>query len=289
MARFDYFEPHETAEVLELLSRYGDEARIIAGGQSLLILIRQGLVTPKVLISLDKIPSLHQVRSDLNVLHLGAMVTQSQVAAEPIIRNAFPVLAQAASRVGSIHVQNLGTVGGNVSHAEPNGDSAPALLSLAASVQALSSRGERDIPLEDFFRGPFENVLEPDEFLTQICVPFAGDNVSTIYLKHVLRGVDRAIVGVGVMMKVKTGGICTAIRIGVCGAAPTPIRAKEAEALLQGEKITDSVIEGVGFEVSRNCDPLSDGHGPAEYKRKMAGLFVKRAIRQILGSAVFEQ
>ena len=283
MARFDYFEPRQTSEVIELLSKYGDEARVIAGGQSLLIMIRQELVRPKVLISLDKISSLSQIKLDGNGLELGAMVTQSQLAAEPNIRSAFSVLAQAASRVGSVHVQNLGTVGGIVSHAEPNGDSAPALLSLGASVQALSSRGERYIPLENFFRGPFENVLEPDEFLTQIRVPFPEDGAFSVYLKHVLRGVDRAIVGVGVMITVESGGVCEDVRIGLCGAAPTPIRAKEAEALLRGKKIVDSLLEAAGDEVSSHCDPLSDGHGPADYKKKMAALFVKRAIREILG------
>lgn len=284
MARFDYFEPLQLTEAVELLSKYGSDARIIAGGQSLLIMIRQELVRPKVLISLDKIPSLHQITLNGSVLHLGAMVTQSQVAADLNVRSAFPVLAQAASRVGSIHVQNLGTVGGNVSHAEPNGDSPPALLSLGAFVQALSSRGERNIPLEEFFRGPFENILEPDEFLTQIRVPFPEDGALSVYLKHVLRGVDRAIVGVGIVIRVVAGGLCRDVRIGLCGAAPTPIRAKEAEVLLRGKKITGSLLEAVGVEVSSHCDPLSDGHGPAEYKRKMAGLFVKRAIRKLLGA-----
>lgn len=283
MARFDYFEPLQLTEAVELLSKYGSDARIIAGGQSLLIMIRQELVRPKVLISLDKIPSLRQIKLDGNTLQLGAMVTQSQVAADLNVRSAFPVLAQAASRVGSLHVQNLGTVGGNVSHAEPSGDSAPALLSLAASVQALSSRGERNIPLEDFFRGPFENILEADEFLTQIRVPFPEDGALSVYLKHVLRGVDRAIVGVALMMKIGVDEVCQEVRIGLCGAAPTPIRAKKAEILLRGKKITDSLLEEVGHEISIHCDPLSDGHGPADYKKKMAGVFVRRASREILG------
>jgi aerobic carbon-monoxide dehydrogenase medium subunit len=284
MTRFDYFEPSDLDELTTLLSRYGDQARIIAGGQSLLILVRQGLVRPKVLISLDNISSLKQIARAQHGLLIGAMVTQSQIAAEPQIINALAVLAQAASKVGSVHVQNLGTVGGNLCHAEPNGDSAPALLSLGASVIALSSRGKRNIPLEDFFRGPFENVLEPDEVLIHIDVPFPEPRASSIYLKHVLRGVDRAIVSVGIMMQLENGDYCREIRIGLGGGAATPRRFKEAERVLRGKKITDSAIESVGIEVLKSCDPLSDSHGPAEYKRKMAGTITRRAIRQIVSS-----
>jgi carbon-monoxide dehydrogenase medium subunit len=289
MARFDYFEPDHLDELLDLLARYGEDARVIAGGQSLLILIRQGLVRPGVLISLDKLSSLRQISDKDNEIILGAMVTQSDVSAADRIRERLAVLFQAASKVGSVHVQNLGTVGGNLCHAEPNGDSAPALLSAGASIRASSSRRERKIRLEDFFRGPFENALEPDEALTHIHVPIPASGASSVYLKHVLRAVDRATVSVGLMMQMDREGRCQAVRIGLGGAASTPIRAKQAEALLQGEKITESVIEAAGMEVSRNCDPLSDAHGPAEYKRKMAGLLTKRAIRQVVGAHFTKQ
>lgn len=282
MARFDYFEPSDLDELRELLGRYGEDARVIAGGQSLLIMIRQGLVRPAVLISLDRLSSLRQIADKGNEIILGAMVTQSDASADKTIRDHLVVLSQAASKVGSVHVQNLGTVGGNLCHAEPNGDSAPALLSAGASVRASSSRGERAIPLEDFFRGPFENVLAADEALTHIHVPVPGGNTLGVYLKHVLRAVDRATVSLGLMMQMDGGGRCQEIRIGLGGAAPTPIRAKKAEALLRGEKITESAIEAAGAEVSGNCDPISDAHGPAEYKRKMAGLLTKRAIRQVV-------
>lgn len=283
MARFDYFEPSYPDELFGLLGRYGDDARVIAGGQSLLIMIRQGLVQPGVLISLEKISALRQISHERNEIILGAMVTQSEISADDRIRERLPVLSLAASKVGSVHVQNLGTVGGNLCHAEPNGDSAPALLSAGASVRASSAHGERTILLEDFFQGPFENVLASDEVLTHIHVPTPKNDGSSIYLKHVLRAVDRATASIGLMMQMGRDGRCREARIGVGGGAPTPRRAKEAEKLLQGEKITESVIEAAGQEVSKHCDPLSDAHGPAEYKRKMAGLLTKRAIRQIAG------
>jgi aerobic carbon-monoxide dehydrogenase medium subunit len=282
MAKFKYLEPADLAEALTLLKTYGDEARVIAGGQSLLILIRQGLMRPQVLISLHRIPQLRKIKFDERQVALGAMATQRQISSDDRIRSALPALAEAASRVGSIHVQNLGTVGGNISHAEPNGDSAPALISLGASVLATSQRAERSIPLDHFFRGPFENVLEAEEMVTRVHVPLPADGASSIYVKHVQRAVDRATVGVGVQLRIDAAGVCADARVGVGGAAPSPFRATRAEALLEGEKISDALMDAVAAAVSAMCDPLADSHGPAEYKRKMAGVFVKRALRALL-------
>ena len=281
MAKFKYFEPADLAEALILLKTFGDEARVIAGGQSLLILIRQGLIRPQVLVSLHRIPSLREIKFEERHVALGAMATQRQIFSDDRIRSALPALAEAASRVGSTHVQNLGTVGGNISHAEPNGDSAPALISLGGSVLASSHRGERTIPLDDFFRGPFENSLEAEEMVTRVHVPLP-DSASSTYVKHVQRAVDRATVGIGVQLRIDVVGVCTDARIGVGGAAPAPFRATSAEAILKGEKISDALLDAVAAEVSSICDPLADSHGPAEYKRKMAGVFVKRAIRALL-------
>ena len=284
MAKFDYFEPTDLAEALSLLKNYGEEARVIAGGQSLLILIRQGLVRPQVLISLHRIAALRRIEFSDGNIEIGAMVTQREIAADDRICSRLPALAQAASKVGSIHVQNLGTVGGNISHAEPNGDSAPPLISLGGSVLAASERSQRTIPLDDFFRGPFENCLEPDEMVVRIRVPLPVNGASSVYVKHVQRAVDRATVGIGLQLQLNDAGVCEDARIGVGGAAPSPFRATGAEARLKKEKISDALINAVAVEVSAMCDPLSDSHAPAEYKRKMAGVFVKRAMRALVSS-----
>ena len=284
MAKFDYFEPTDLAEALSLLKNYGEEARVIAGGQSLLILIRQGLVRPQVLISLHRIAALRRIEFSDGHIEIGAMVTQREIAADDRICSRLPALAQAASKVGSIHVQNLGTVGGNISHAEPNGDSAPALISLGGSVLAASERSQRTIPLDDFFRGPFENCLEPDEMVVRIRVPLPVNGASSVYVKHVQRAVDRATVGIGLQLQLNDAGVCEDARIGVGGAAPSPFRATGAEARLKKEKISDALVNAVAVEVSVMCDPLSDSHAPAEYKRKMAGVFVKRAMRALVSS-----
>jgi carbon-monoxide dehydrogenase medium subunit len=282
MAKFKYFEPADLSEALALLANYGEDARLLAGGQSLLIMIRQGLVRPQVLISLHCIPQLREIKFNGGEVVLGAMATQRQISSNGEICSRLAALAEAASRVGSIHVQNLGTVGGNISHAEPNGDSAPALISLGASVCATSPRGERRVPVEEFFHGPFENALEADEMLTSLHVPVPPAGASTIYVKHVQRAVDRATVSIGLQLQMEAGGFCSDARIGVGGAAPSPFRATEAEALLRGERISDGLMDAVAAAVSSMCDPLPDSHGPAEYKRKMAGVFVKKAVRVLL-------
>jgi carbon-monoxide dehydrogenase medium subunit len=282
MAKFKYCEPAELAEALSLLKNYGDEARVIAGGQSLLILVRQGLIRPQVLISLHRIAMLGEINFAERDVALGAMATQRRISLDERIRSRLSALAEAASRVGSIHVQNLGTVGGNISHAEPNGDSAPALIALGGAVLASSHRGERTIPLDDFFRGPFENSLEPDEMVARVHVPLPVDGASSVYVKHVQRAVDRATVGIGVQLRIDAAGTCADARIGVGGAAPSPFRATRAEAMLKGEKISDPLMDAIAAEVSSMCDPLADSHGTAEYKRKMAGVFVKRALRTLL-------
>ena len=284
MAKFNYFEPTDLAEALSLLKNYGEEARVIAGGQSLLILIRQGLIRPQVLISLHRIAALRRIEFDDGHIEIGAMATQREISADDRIRSRLPALAEAASKVGSVHVQNLGTVGGNISHAEPNGDSAPALISLGGSVLATSERRQRTIPLDDFFRGPFENCLEADEMVVRVRVPVPGAGASSVYVKHVQRAVDRATVGIGLQLRVNDAGVCEDARIGVGGAAPSPFRATRAEALIKNQKISAALINAAAAEVSAMCDPLSDSHGPAEYKRKMAGVFVKRAIRMLVSS-----
>ena len=289
MAKFDYFEPEDLPQALDLLGQHGDEARVIAGGQSLLILIRQGFLRPAVLISPHRIRSLREIKIDGGEVVLGAMVTQREISSDSTISRNFAALAQAASKVGSIHVQNLGTVGGNLSHAEPNGDSAPALISLGASVMAASGRGQRRIPMENFFRGPFENALESDEMVTHVRVPLPVNRAWSVYLKHVMRAVDRATVGIGVQLRMDAGGVCSDVRIGLCGAGLRPFRPTKAEALLRGENISEALLSAVGSEISSSCDPISDSHGPADYKRKMAAVLIKRALRQAVSAARLER
>jgi carbon-monoxide dehydrogenase medium subunit len=287
MARFEYLAPRTVAQAAEHLADYGEDAKVIAGGQSLLILIRQGLVSPGVLVCLHEIAGLGQMlHNDSDGLELGAAVTQTQIATSQLIREKFPALAQAAERVGSVHVRNLGTLGGNVCHADPAGDSPPALLALGASVRAASRRGERVIPLDGFFRDAFESVLEPDEVVMQILVPAPPPCSDSVYLKHAARSVDRATVGVSVWWEWDGEDMrCRDIRIGLTGAGPIPLRARQAESFVTGHRVTEEVMAEAGQMAARECDPLSDSHAPASYRRKMVAVFVRRALGQLVERA----
>ena len=282
MPRFEYLVPQSISQMTQHLADYGEDAKVIAGGQSLLILIRQGLVSPGVLVSLNEIAGLDQiVHDDSNGLQIGAAVTQTQIAASPLIREKYAGLAQAAEKVGSVHVRNLGTVGGSVCHADPAADSPPALLALQASVKAVSRRGERMIALDGFFRDSLESVLEPDELLSHIVIPAAAPFSNSVYLKHAARAVDRATVGVSIWWTWDAEEKCRDIRIGLTGAGPTPLRARQAEALARGHRLTDEVIMETGQTAARECDPLSGSHAPASYRRKMVAVFVRRALGQL--------
>jgi CO/xanthine dehydrogenase FAD-binding subunit len=282
MARFDYLAPRTMAEMAQHLADYGEDAKIIAGGQSLLILIYQGFVSPGVLVSVNEMPGLDQIsHDDSKGLDLGAAATQTQIATSSLIRERYPALAQAAEKVASVHVRNLGTVGGNVCLAAPTGDSSPALLALGASVKAVSRRGERTIALDGFFRDSFETVLEPDEWVTRIVIPPPLASSGSVYLKHSVRAVDQATVGVGVWWSWDGKGTCRDIRIGLTGAGPVPLRAKRAEAVIRNHPLTDETIAETGQVAARECDPLSDGHASASYRRKMVAVFVRRALQQL--------
>ena len=202
-------------------------------------------------------------------MSLGAMANNSQISSnERLSRSRLPALAEAASRVGCIHVQNLGTVGGNLSHAEPNGDSAPALICLGGFVVASSHRGERTIPLADFFRGPFENSLEPDELVARVHVPLPIESASSVYVKHVQRAVDRATVGIGVQFMERSRRRLHRCSHQCGGSRPLPpFRATSAETVLEGKKISDALLDAVAAELSSMCDPLADRSGPAEWER----------------------
>lgn len=282
MPRFEYLVPQSISQMTRHLADYGEEAKVIAGGQSLLILIRQGLVSPGVLVSLNEIAGLDRIiHDDAKGLEIGAVVTQTQIATSPVIREKYAGLAQAAEKVGSVHVRNLGTVGGNVCHADPAADSPPALLALGASVKAVSRRGERTIPMDGFFRDSLESVLEPDEMLSHIVIPAASPFSNSVYLKHAARAVDRATVGVSIWWTWDAEEKCQDIRIGLTGAGPTPLRARQAEALARGHRLTDEVIMETGQVAARECDPLSGAHAPASYRRKMVAVFVRRALGQL--------
>ena len=283
----EYFEPTTSREALDLLGKHGDDARVIAGGQSLLVMIRQRFLSPSYLISLKKVSGLQGVTEDPSgKLVIGAMTTHKEVSSSPVLSRKVPILCQAGGKVGSTAIRNMGTIGGNICHNEMGADPPTALLALDAKAVCESAKGRRAVPLEVFFKDFFETALQRGEILTALEVPAPPADAVGVYLKHVLRTGDLAIVGAAVLLELESEGKkCREVRIGLGGVSPIPLRARKAEAILRGNEISDAILNEVGEVAMSEADPISDAHGTAEYRRRMVAVFVKRAIRQALDLA----
>ncbi|HUK42522.1 MAG TPA: FAD binding domain-containing protein, partial [Candidatus Acidoferrales bacterium] len=222
--------PETLADALGRREQYAKDALPIAGGQSLLVLLRNKLIDPKVLIDLEKVGELRGLQRRGDGISIGAMTTIYNLASSPEVQAAAPILSQAASKVGSTAIRNLGTIGGNLCHNEPGADLPPALLTLNAMVELRSTKGARKVPLQEFFRGYFETVVAPEELLCGVEIPQLPVNATGSYLKHAISSEDLAIAGVAAVIvpEGKTGKM-REVRLGLGGVAPVPFRATKAE------------------------------------------------------------
>jgi carbon-monoxide dehydrogenase medium subunit len=282
--KFEVLEPRSLDETVSLLSKNPEETRVIAGGQSLLLMIRSGLVMPRFLLSLGHVKELGEIKSTAeNDIYIGAAVTHREVLNSPLISRRAAILLQAVFRIGSTPVRNFGTLGGNLCHNEMGSDPPPALLALDASVECISARGKRKLAIGNFFTGYFETNLGADEILMGIEIPSAPSNFKHVYLKHTFRSGDLALVGVAAMVRMRDGA-CDEMRLALGGVGPVPFRAVEAEKLGRQRKLDNGAIDAVAAAAADASDPVSDTHGSADYRRKMTRVFVRRALQDLAGS-----
>lgn len=283
---FEYFAPKTLKEALTLLNKYQDEAKVIGGGQSLLILMRQGLVAPKYLISIKGISELSYIKSDKEGLKIGALTTHRQIEKSPKMRDGLAVLAEMENRLASIQTRNWGTIGGNLCHGEPAGDPAPVLIALNATLNIANLKGERTMPVEDFSLDYFEVALEPGELLTEIQLPIPPPRTGTVFTKFNIIESDLATVSVAVSITLAAGdGVCQDVRIALGAVAPTAMRAKKAEAVLKGKKITEALLKEAGEVASTEAEPISDIQASEEYRRELVKVLVKRMGNEALTRA----
>jgi carbon-monoxide dehydrogenase medium subunit len=283
---FEYFAPKTLKEALTLLDKYGDDCKIIGGGQSLLILMRQGLVAPQYLISIKGLSELSYIKDTKEGLNIGALTTHRAIEKSPVIQKKFSVLADMEQRLASIQTRNWGTIGGNLCHGEPAGDPAPVLIALKATLTTTSLKGERNTAVEDFSLDYFETALEPGELLTEIQLPAAPPHTGTAYTKFNVIQSDLATVGVAVSITLgSSDGICQDIRIALGASAPTPMRAKQAEEVLRGKKITDGLLKKAGEVASTEAQPISDIAASEEYRRELVRVLVARVGNEALARA----
>jgi len=277
--------PETLGEAISLLEKYNGEARTIAGGTDLLSKLKRREVVPKYLIDLIGITGLHFINySAESGLKIGATATLSEVEESPFAIENYPILVEAISQMGSVQVRNIGTVVGNLCNAVPSADTAPPLIALKARLKIVGPEGERDVMVEDFFKGPEKTVLGPYELVTEVCIPPARQGEGGTYIKHTPRGaMDLAWVGIAVNLVLNTEKrICKDVGIGMGAVAPIPTRAKKAEKVLMGEILTNDLVEKAGLIASDESSPRSF----PEYKKEMVKVLTKRAINKALDEAV---
>ncbi len=279
MARVEYHQPRSVQEALALLERYGEDAKVLAGGQSLLVMMREKLVRPRVLVALRGVAGLDAIAVN-GELRIGAMATHSAVESHPAVRQRWPLLAQAEAAVSTVQIRNRGTLGGNVAHGFPTADPPAALIALGAEARIVGVGGERTVPIEDFFVGFMQTALAPGELLAELRVPAQPPRSGGAYLKYAIRPLDFSIVGAGARVTLAADGTCAEARIGLNGAGPTPLRARRAEAVLRGARLDEAAVAEAAHLAAEESDPVPDLDGSAEYKRKMVEVFVRRALRQ---------
>ena len=279
---FEFLAPETPDGVIEALGEYGDDAILMAGGLTVMILLQERLVRPLVVVSLAKVIGLHgiEINGDARV---GAMATHNDVAGSRALGEFSALLPTACSRVGSPAIRNMGTVGGSVSQGDSASDASPALLALDAEVLAMGPDGARTIPLDTFFEGVFTTALGEKEILTALRIPKPAAGTRTNFVKYTCTSAEAfAAVTVALAIRPGPGGICEDVRIGLGSVAPVPMRAAAAEDLLRGNEATPDLIAAAADAAAAATDPSSDGQGSADYKRDMTRVWVRRLLEDTL-------
>jgi carbon-monoxide dehydrogenase medium subunit len=284
-AAFEYLKPNSISEAIALLRRHGEDAKLLAGGQSLVPMMKLRIARPKVLIDIHRISDLDYIREEAGQIRCGAMTRHVQLEESELIQSKIPMLGEAAAAIGDAQVRNRGTLGGGLVEADPAGDYGAVVLALNAEMKCVSPRGERVIPAADFFTFAYTTALASDELLTEILFPIPSRDNAGVYLKLERVAGDFAIAGAAVQMALDGNGACRAIGVGVTGAATVPQKAIAVESLLQGKKITPELIDEAGRLIQEGAEPIEDTRGSAAYKKKALGAILRRAITESLRRA----
>lgn len=284
-AKFEYFDPASVSEAIGLLRKYGIEAKILAGGQSLVPLMNFRLAQPQYLIDINKVKELSYIKRKNGMVQIGALTRHRELEKSDLIKSKCPLLSEAASFIGYAQIRNRGTIGGSLAHADPASELPTAALCLGAKVKAAGPNGERTIEAADFFQTYLTTSLEAEEIITEVQMPEIKPGTGWAFLEISRRQGDFAIVGVGATLSLDDKKRCKDAKIAICGVSATPIRADEACALLKGEIIDDSKIEEAAKRAAEPLEPDSDIHASSEYRKDMARVFTARALKLALSRA----
>lgn len=276
--RFIYLDPPTLDEGLDLLNRYGDEAKLLAGGQSLIPLMNFRLARPAVLIDINRIPGLGYITPADGMLRIGALTRQAEIEQSEIVRRTCPLLFDATRFVGHPAIRSRGTVGGSLAHGDPAAEYSAVLAALDGEVVIRSVSGERVVRPEEFFVTFLTTAIAPNEMVTEVRFPTMAPSTGWAFVEFSRRHGDFAIVGTAAVVRLDADLRCMEARIALCGVGGIPYRARDAEALLEGEIVTERTIQAAAQKVGQQVQPESDLHGSAEYRRHLAGVLVRRAL-----------
>ncbi len=288
---FKYLRASTAKEALELIEQHKDDYKIICGGQSLLILMRQGLVAPECLIDIKHLDELNYIQFDKKEgLRIGATTSHRTVETSLLVKKHYPLLVEMEQNIASIQTRNWGTIGGNLAHGDPAGDPGPVFIALNGKVKVANKERERTLPLEEFFIDYFETALEEDELLLEIQIPPIPSKTAVTYEKFNIIKNDQPIVSVAASITLDEDGLsCKDTRIVLGAAAPAPARAREAEKLLVGKKMDDQLLKNVGEVASKEADPVDDIHATESYRKQLVNVLTRRMLgkawKQAMGLA----
>jgi carbon-monoxide dehydrogenase medium subunit len=277
-APFAYHAPRSVGAALSLLSELGDEAKLLAGGHSLLPMMKMRFAQPGHLIDLGKIPELKGIREEGGTLRIGAMTSENELIWSKLLQDKCPLLVEGARLISDPQVRYKGTVGGDIAHGDPGNDHPAIMLALGASFVLRSAAGERTVAADGFFRGTYDTLLKPDEIMTEIRIPVPAPGTGYCYAKLKRKVGDFATAAAAVTLRMN-GQTVREVAIALTNVAPTPLKARAAEDALRGKALTDAAMAAAAELAMSICDPSADQRGDAEYKKAMAGEMTQRALR----------
>jgi carbon-monoxide dehydrogenase medium subunit len=277
-AAFDYHPAKTVDEALTLLQQYGDDAKLLAGGHSLLPLMKLRLAQPGHLIDIGRIDGLAYIREENGVVAVGAMTTYVMLENSDIIRRHFALLTEGIAVIGDPQVRNRGTIGGSIAHADPAADMPGIVLALKADILVQSSNGVRTIKADDFFTGTFETALQPDEIVTEIRFAIPPAHTGSAYMKLENKASHYAVAGCAAVVTLDTDGTCTSASVIITGASVKAHRASEVESVLVGKKLDEPVVAGAATHATEGIELVEDIHGSKAYRGQMAVVMARRAI-----------
>ena len=286
MKWFDYENPKTLSEAIELLSKYGDDSRLIAGGTDLIVQMRIGRRTPKVVINTKAVDEMNQLTCDNSGLTIGAAVPCYKIYQNPEIISAYPGIIDSASLIGGIQIQGRATIGGNLCNSAPSADAVPVLIANRAICNIASTKGTRSIPVEDFCTGPGKNILDADEILVSLHFPTPPKGFGARYIRFIPRNeMDIAVVGAGVSVVLDQSGKISNAKIALASVAPTPIVINDASDCLIGQEPTESVISNAGQIARNSIKPITDMRGTIEFRQQLSDVLTRRALTDAITRA----